>query len=135
MEITNINPEYVLRLDETDCEILEEINNKPINQDCSRLNTIDTGVYFYDTTWITNYSQVEGNHYYWLRYDANAGKYIIYQDNRVKIGKFELPYQFEDDIPYFLDGFTKYGSDFMQSLVLWIQKRRMTTIKYSNWQR
>lgn len=47
LEITNINPEYVLRLDETDCEILEEINNKPINQDCSRLNTIDTGVYFY----------------------------------------------------------------------------------------
>ena len=112
LEITNINPEYVLRLDETDCEILEEINNKPINQDCSRLNTIDTGVYFYDTTWITNYSQVEGNHYYWLRYDANAGKYIIYQDNRVKLGKFDLPYQFEDDIPYFLDGFTKYGSDF-----------------------
>lgn len=112
LEITNINPEYVLRLDETDCEILEEINNKPINQDCSRLNTIDTGVYFYDTTWITNYSQVEGIHYYWLRYDANEGKYIIYQDNRVKIGKFELPYQFEDDIPYFLDGFTKYGSDF-----------------------
>lgn len=69
-------------------------------------------MYFYDTTWITNYSQVEGNHYYWLRYDTNAGKYIIYQDNRVKIGKFELPYQFEDDIPYFLDGFTKYGSDF-----------------------
>ena len=58
LEITNINPEYVLRLDETDCEILEEINNKPINQDCSRLNTIDTGVYFYDTTWITNYSDV-----------------------------------------------------------------------------
>ena len=28
LEITNINPEYVLRLDETDCEILEEINNK-----------------------------------------------------------------------------------------------------------
>lgn len=47
LEITNINPEYVLRLDETDCEILEEINNKPINQDGSRLNTIDTGVYFY----------------------------------------------------------------------------------------
>ena len=23
-----------------------------------------------------------------------------------------MPYQFEDDIPYFLDGFTKYGSDF-----------------------
>lgn len=90
----------------------EEINSKPINQDGSRLNTIDAGVYFYDTTWITNYSQVQGNHYYWLRYDANAGKYIIYQDNRVKIGKFELPYQFEDDIPYFLDGFAKYGSDF-----------------------
>lgn len=112
LEITNINPEYVLRLDETDCEILEEINNKPINQDCSRLNTIDTGVYFYDTTWITDYSQVEGNHYYWLRYDANTGKYIIYRDNSVKVGKFELPYQFEDDIPYHLDGFTKYGSDF-----------------------
>ena len=47
LEITNINPEYVLRLDETDCEILEEINNKPVNQAGSRLNTIDTGAYFY----------------------------------------------------------------------------------------
>ena len=31
LEITNITPEYVLRLDENGCEILEEINNKPVN--------------------------------------------------------------------------------------------------------
>lgn len=47
LEITNINPEYVLRLDETDCEILEEINNKPVNREASLFNTIDAGVYFY----------------------------------------------------------------------------------------
>ena len=47
LEITNINPEYVLRLDETDCEILEEINNKPVNREASLFNTIDADVYFY----------------------------------------------------------------------------------------
>lgn len=77
----------------------------------STINTKNQGVYFYDTEWITNYSQVEGNHYYWLRYDANNGKYIIYRDNKKKVGMFEMPYSV-DDVPCWLDGFVKYGSNF-----------------------
>lgn len=76
----------------------------------STINIDKQGVYFYDTEWITNYAQVEGGHYYWLRYDDE--RYIIYRDNREKVGTFELPFSYDNDMYYSLDGFVKYGNEF-----------------------
>ena len=70
------------------------------------------GVYFYDTGWITNYSQVEDGHYYWLRHDGDTGKYIIYRDNKKRVGMFEMPYLSDNDVDYYLSGFVKYKSNF-----------------------
>ncbi len=79
------------------------------------LSNIDVdvpGVYFYDTGWITNYSQVADGHYYWLRHDGDTGKYIIYRDNKKRVGMFETPYLPDSDVDYNLNGFVKYGSNF-----------------------
>lgn len=79
----------------------------------STLSSIDkSSVYFYDTQWITNYSQIDDGHYYWLRYNEKKEEYIIYRDNKKKIGVFALPCSRDNDIPYYLDGFVKYGNDF-----------------------
>ena len=74
------------------------------------LSNIDTeiqGVYFYDTEWITSYSQVEDGHYYWLRYDGHYDEYIIYRDNKKEVGTFKI-----NDNYYALEGFVKYENNF-----------------------
>ncbi len=80
----------------------------------SNINTELPGVYFYDTEWITSYSQVEDGHYYWLRYDGHYDEYVIYRDNKKEVGRFKI-----NDDYYSLDGFVKYGSNFYALISYW----------------
>lgn len=94
----------------------KEIEKKTEQVENLTLSNIDMdiqGVYFYDVGWITDYSQVEGGHYYWMRYDVDWGEYIIYRDNKKRVGTFKL----NDD--YYLDGFVKYGSNFYALISYW----------------
>ena len=79
------------------------------------VNTKDTGVYFSDAYWVTDYSQVIDGHYYYLRYEgAKDGDYIIYRDRGEKVGGFNLfEYEtFYDYTYYDIMGFAKYGENF-----------------------
>ena len=86
----------------------EEKKAEPVEK--VTLSNIDEelqGVYFYDTEWITSYSQVEDGHYYWLRYDGCYNEYVIYRDDKKEVGTFKI-----NDDYYSLEGFVKYENNF-----------------------
>ncbi len=71
----------------------------------------DAGVRFQDTYWITDYSQVEDGHYYYLRYTKKG--YTVYRDNGEIEGSFELLEQEGDSYDYpYVEGFVKCGEYF-----------------------
>ena len=79
----------------------------------SDINTKDAGVYFPYMEWLTDFSQVSGGHYYYLRFNKNSdsGKFTIYRDQGEKVGVFDVP---EDKTgePYRVLGLVKYGDRF-----------------------
>lgn len=90
-------------------------------------NTVlkDVGIYLFNCSWITNYSQVEDGHYYYLRFDHKDSKYIIYRDQGKEVGKFEMPCdENEDDVElYEIEGFAKYGEAFYMLMQSFTDKR------------
>lgn len=60
------------------------------------VNTKKKGMYFSSASWITNYSQVEDGHYYYIR-ENETGIYTIYQDKKKKVGEFSVKEYSDND--------------------------------------
>lgn len=70
-----------------------------------RINTKKEGIKFCSASPLSDYAQVYGGHYYYLRSDGS--NYTIYRDKGKKVGQFSLNNEYG-----YIVGFTKYGADF-----------------------
>lgn len=98
--------------DKNQTQTVTDETGKKREMKMSGVDIKDAGIYFSKTDWITNYSQVLDGHYYYLRSDSDSYGYTIYRDQGEKIGDFVMPWTEDDDEPYELEGFVKYGEKF-----------------------
>ncbi len=91
--------------DETPAEIVvDEMGNEQKLQ-LGDIDLTDVGVYFSEAFYVSDYSQVDGENYYYVRYMPD-GYYAVYRNQGEIIGEFALE---EDCEPR---GFVKYGNRF-----------------------